>query len=110
MEIRCPACNKIIVHSETECSRCECYVAPLFQILRKAAEELQHGQRLLKSGFGDEAQVHAELSWNLRRSKESARCAFFASLLGKKYEATSYWYKILHERYSENKKSFPAIE
>ncbi len=92
MRIGCPACGR--AHEEADrCGRCGCDLSDLFRISEAAERELARASLALLQGRNEEALARAVISRRLKRSFDSAKLAFLASLsLGRMDEAT-HWYR-----------------
>jgi len=78
MAIVCPACNKAN-QTEDVCQRCACELLRLHEIVAAAGSRLSMAAAALTARDWSAALAHAERSWSLCRSRESARTAFLAA-------------------------------
>ena len=61
-------------------------------ILETAWLEMKIGATKLKENAGDEALMHAESSWRLKKNSVAAKLAFMACILSGKFNEASSWY------------------
>lgn len=78
MPITCPACNKPN-QAEAACQRCGCDLSPLHAVVEAAGMSLRAAVASLAKRDGPGALAHAEQSWRLVHSRESAEAAFLAA-------------------------------
>ncbi len=93
MAIVCPACNKAN-QTEAACQRCGCDLSRLHEIVEAAASRLGAARAALTDGDWPGALKHAERSWRLCHTVESARVAFLAAGAARDTSSALRW----HER------------
>lgn len=79
MLLTCPACRKQNENGDDSCARCGCDLISLRGIVHAAAHELAGAASALRQGRWTDALRHAERSWSLCHTGESARFAFLAA-------------------------------
>ena len=78
--IRCPACQKPNEPgAASTCPRCGCDLSMLCQILAAAWAHLSHAKENLHEADWSAALAHAEQSWKLLHTPQSARVACLAT-------------------------------
>ena len=92
MEIRCPACRKMNNES-LKCIRCGCDLSILNKILKASRHNFLIGLHNLKNGSGSDALFHAKRSWDLKKTTETAKLGFMASLLADEFDQAIVWYR-----------------
>ncbi len=90
MEITCPACAKKNEASDA-CVRCACDLSSLRSILSAAMRHLWWAKLELQMGDWRAALDHAERSWELAHSQESARLAGLAAAAQGELPALTQW-------------------
>lgn len=91
MEIQCPACKKMNLHTD-RCARCGCDLTALERIARAGRNRLALGREALRSGKAEAALEQAALSWRLKKSRAAAKLAFLACLMMKDFTQARKWY------------------
>ncbi len=80
MTINCPACGKPNeVVAASACSRCGCDLSVLRQILAAALADLNQAKQRLREADWFAALAHAEQSWKMVHTPQSARLACLAA-------------------------------
>jgi len=95
MQITCPACGK---KSDTEtCPRCNAELGTLRAIRAAAAAHLAAAQAKLSECAWDAALTHAQDSWSLLHTPQSARLACLATAALGDVTALAQWRSRAHE-------------
>ncbi len=81
MAITCPACSKT-GQTESACQRCGCDLSRLHAIVTRATSRLQAARASLEKRDWTRALIHAEQSWRLCHTIESAQMAFLSAAAG----------------------------
>ncbi|MCP5004864.1 MAG: hypothetical protein GY941_13115 [Planctomycetes bacterium] len=93
MEVQCPSCKKQNLDSPV-CVRCDCDLKILIEILKAAEAEISISNKKLLQGKPHEALEHAIVSWNLKKTYDTAKLAFLANVSTGKFKDAIKWHYI----------------
>lgn len=94
--LRCPSCRRANLiprerRDEFCCSRCDCELEPLLQILEAAAVLSSQAEKALRLGEIAEASRLASKSWELAHSSNAAGSGFLACVIAQDWRGARRW-------------------
>lgn len=95
-KLNCPSCRReYVIHpgrsENSKCSRCECELESLIRIRQAASELVRLSWAALAASEYHLAMKHAEMSWSLLHTSESAESGLISSVLIKDWKKVKLW-------------------